>query len=57
MATLGANALTLADWAKRIDPDGKTPQIAELLAQSNQILEDMVFMEGNLPTGHRTTIR
>lgn len=57
MATLGANALTLADWAKRLDPDGKTPQIAELLAQSNQILDDMMFMEGNLPTGHRTTIR
>jgi hypothetical protein len=57
MATLGANALTLADWAKRLDPDGKTPQIAELLSQSNQVLDDMIFMEGNLPTGHRTTIR
>jgi len=57
MATLGANVLTLADWAKRLDPDGKVPRIAELLSQQNQVLEDMLFMEGNLPTGHRTTVR
>ena len=57
MAALSTNALTLADWAKRIDPDGKVPTIAELLSQSNEILEDCVFMEGNLPTGHRSVIR
>jgi hypothetical protein len=57
MATLGANALTLADFAKRLDPDGKTAAIVELLAQSNPLLQDMLFLEGNLPTGHRTTIR
>lgn len=57
MATLATNALTLADWAKRLDPDGKVPVVAELLSQSNEILEDAVFMEGNLPTGHRVTIR
>lgn len=57
MATLATNALTLADWAKRLDPDGKVPTVAELLSQSNEILEDAVFMEGNLPTGHRVTIR
>jgi hypothetical protein len=57
MAALSTTALTLADWAKRIDPDGKVPTIAELLSQSNEILEDCVFMEGNLPTGHRSVIR
>ena len=57
MATLNTGALTLADWAKRLDPDGKVPVIAELLSQRNEILEDAVFMEGNLPTGHRVTIR
>ena len=57
MAALSTQALTLADWAKRIDPDGKVPTIAELLSQSNEILEDCVFMEGNLPTGHRSVIR
>lgn len=57
MATLSTGALTLADWAKRLDPDGKVPVVAELLSQSNEILEDAVFAEGNLPTGHRVTIR
>lgn len=57
MAGLGASALTLADWAKRLDPDGKVPVIVELLSQTNDILLDMRFIEGNLPTGHRTTVR
>lgn len=54
---LATNNLTLADWAKRLDPDGRVPVVAELLSQSNEILEDAVFIEGNLPTGHRVVIR
>jgi hypothetical protein len=57
MAELGANVLTLKDWAKRLDPDGKVPSIVELLSQTNEVLDDMLWMEGNLPTGHRTTVR
>ncbi len=57
MSTIGTNALTLADWAKRLDPDGKVPSIVELLSQTNELLMDMQFIEGNLPTGHRTTVR
>lgn len=57
MSTIATNALTLADWAKRTDPDGKVPTIVELLAQTNEVLMDMQFIEGNLPTGHRTTVR
>ena len=57
MATLATSNLTLADWAKRTDPDGRIPIIAELLSQSNEILEDCVFKEGNLPTGERVVIR
>lgn len=57
MAILSSNALTLADWAKRLDPDGKVPSIVELLSQTNELLSDMQFIEGNLPTGHRTTVR
>lgn len=57
MATLSTSNLTLADWAKRSDPDGRVPIIAELLSQSNEILEDCVFKEGNLPTGERVVIR
>lgn len=57
MAVLSTGALSLHDWAKRLDPDGKVPTIVELLAQTNQILLDMRWIEGNLPTGHRTTVR
>ena len=56
-SALSTGALTLADWAKRLDPNGKVPVIVELLSQNNQILDDMLWMEGNLPTGHRTTVR
>lgn len=56
-ATLSTGALTLIDQAKRLDPDGKIPVIVELLSQTNEILADMLFKEGNLPTGHRVTIR
>lgn len=57
MATLASNVLTLADWAKRTDPDGKTAVIVEMLEETNEILMDMLFKEGNLPTGEQTTIR
>ena len=57
MALLASGQLTLADWAKRLDPNGQVPAVAELLSQTNEILEDAVFQEGNLPTGHRVVIR
>lgn len=52
-----SGAVTLLDWAKSIDPDGKTATVVELLNQTNEILSDMQWIEGNLPTGHRTAIR
>lgn len=57
MATLGTNALTYADWAKRVDDNYKIATIIELLSQTNEILDDMLVVEGNLPTGHKTTVR
>ena len=57
MSALAASHPTLLDLAKRLDPDGKIDVVAEILTQENPILEDMNFVEGNLPTGHRTTIR
>jgi len=57
MATLASTVLTMADWAKSIDPDGKVADTVELLSQSNRILDDMLFKEGNLPTGEQTSIR
>lgn len=57
MATLSTGQLTLADHAKRLDPDGRVAAVAELLSQTYDILEDVVWQEGNLPTGHRMTAR
>ena len=57
MATLADTHPTLLDLAKLTDPDGKIAGIVELLNQTNEMLEDMMWLEGNLPTGHRTTVR
>ena len=57
MTTLAATHPTLLDVTRRLDPDGKIDMVAEILAQTNPILEDMVWVEGNLPTGHRSTVR
>lgn len=57
MATLNGTVLSTLDWAKRLDPKGKTAAIVEILSQTNSILEDMLVKEGNLPTGEQTTIR
>ncbi|MCW3521239.1 hypothetical protein K6Y76_05035 [Burkholderia cenocepacia] len=57
MVTLATNNPTLADIAKGLDPDGSVAQTVEILNQTNEILADATFIEGNLPTGHRTSIR
>lgn len=57
MSTLATTHPTLLDVTKRLDPQGKIDTIAEILNQTNEVLDDMVWVEGNLPTGHRTTIR
>ena len=56
-ATLSAGQLTLADFSKRLGPDGKVDPIAEMLSQTNEILEDVVYTEGNQPTSHVVTVR
>jgi len=57
MALLATTNPTLVELAKRLDPDGRIAQIAEILNQTNEVLDDMPWIEGNLPTGHRTTVR
>ena len=57
MATLSVNNPTLIDVASRLDPSMNIDKIVELLAATNPVLNDMTFMEGNLPTGHKTTVR
>lgn len=57
MAVLGTKNPTLLDVAKSLDPDGTTADVVELLNQTNEILLDAIWIEGNLATGHRTTVR
>lgn len=57
MATLGIEALTMSDLRKRSNFDGSVDFIIEALENSNPVLQDMVWKEGNLPTGNKTTIR
>lgn len=59
MATLPSRsgAVTLLNMANAVDPEGKIAKVAELLSQTNEVLTDMPWFEGNLPTGHRGTIR
>ncbi|KPU94742.1 hypothetical protein APR50_10505 [Variovorax paradoxus] len=51
-----AGAVTLFDIAQGLDPDGKVARTINLLSQTNEMLNDMTWMEGNLPTGHKSTI-
>lgn len=57
MAIVGARNLTLADLARRKDPDGKVAKIVELLNKRGAIVQDAVFRECNDGTNHKTTIR
>lgn len=57
MATLSTTMPTLLDLARASDPNGKVMPVIEIMNQVNQMLEDMVWQEGNLPTGHKSTIR
>ena len=57
MATVGTNYLTIADRVKRQDPDNRIARVVELLNDTNELMQDIVVIEGNLPTGHRTTMR
>ena len=57
MAYNGGQVPTLVDMAKTLAPDGSIATVAEILTETNEMLLDIPFFEGNLPTGHRTTIR
>jgi hypothetical protein len=48
---------TLLDVTNALDPDGSVAAVAEILNMTNEILDDMVWIEGNLPTGHVSTAR
>lgn len=57
MAASASRNPTLADWKNSLDPNGNVAAVIEILNEENEILDDITFMEGNLPTGHRSVIR
>ncbi len=57
MSTVGMRSLTLADYAKRLGPENKIGRVMEILEQSNEVLDDAMFLEANNVTTHRTVIR
>lgn len=58
MATLSTTSPTLADLAARMTADGSIDQnIIEILAQTNEILDDAAWIEANGFTEHKTTVR
>jgi hypothetical protein len=57
MAVLSTYYPTLLDVAKRLDPNGSIADVAEILTQYNEVLDDLIMLEGNLPTGHQITVR
>ncbi|HLX18454.1 MAG TPA: hypothetical protein VKS24_24975 [Bradyrhizobium sp.] len=48
---------TLLDVAQREGPDGKQLFLAEMLSQTNEILDDTPFVEANEKTGHEFGFR
>lgn len=58
MATTKSNRNpTLADLVDRLGPDNKYTEIAEVLNETNEMLDDMTFVEANGVTEHVTTVR
>lgn len=49
--------LTQIELLRRTDPKGNVADIAEVLNQSNEIIQDIEFKEGNLLQGDEQTIR
>lgn len=57
MALQASGVPTLLDILNEMAPDGKELKIAEVLTQTEEILEDVVWQEGNTVTGHKDAVR
>lgn len=59
MVAYATDNLTMLDIAKAMDATGQTieSEVAMLLAQTNSILQDQVFVEGNLINGYQGVIQ
>lgn len=57
MSTLATTHPTLLDLKSRLDANGKVAPVIELLAQTNEVNDDAVWIEANELTGHTTSVR
>lgn len=57
MAILGDKYPTLLDVSKHFGSDGQPLPLAELLTETNPILDDIPWYEANQTTGHRIAVR
>jgi hypothetical protein len=57
MAVIGSGVATLLDVLRELAPDGSQLDTAEVLTEHTEVLQDMTWMEGNLVTGHRDSVR
>ena len=57
MAVQASGVPTLLDILGQIGPDGKAFKIAEVLTQAEEVLEDVVWVEGNSTDGHKDAVR
>ena len=55
--TKKSNNPTLADMMDRLDPKGELADIVEVLNETNEMLEDITWVEANNKFSHRTTVR
>lgn len=57
MAAVGNGGLTLTDLATRMEGDSVAKNIIEILNKTNEVLEDIPFIECNDGSAHKTTVR
>lgn len=48
---------TLADMMDRLDPQGNLADIMEVLTETNEMLDDVTWVQANNKFSHRTTVR
>ena len=48
---------TLADMMDRLDPNGNLADIMEVLTETNEMLDDVTWVQANNKFSHRTTVR
>lgn len=57
MAIIADKFYNLKDYASQFDPSGQELAVAEVLSNTNDIINDMLVKEGNLDSGHEYAVR